>query len=111
MMKIPENYVGKWKITHMDQWDQNVVDLVVPGHVTIQTDGTGFFEFGAVRGDMDCRIEKMGKDFVLGFSWDGSDEGDSASGRGWVKVDGNQMEGHLFFHLGDDSAFAARKEK
>lgn len=111
MMKIPEPYVGRWRIIHMDQWDQDFVDLVVPGHVTIRKDGTGSFQFGAVQGEMDCRIEKTGADVVLGFSWDGSDECDAASGRGWVKVNRDQMEGHIFFHLSDDSAFTAKKMK
>ncbi|HCS48303.1 MAG: hypothetical protein A2W03_15080 [Candidatus Aminicenantes bacterium RBG_16_63_16] len=111
MMKTPEPYVGKWRITHMDEWDQEFVDLMVPGQVTIRKDGTGSFQFGAVQGEMDCRIDRAGGDPILVFSWDGSDECDPASGRGWVKVNGKQMEGHLFFHLGDDSAFMAKKTK
>jgi len=109
MMRIPEAYVGKWRITHMDQWDQDFVDLVTAGHVTVRKDGTGGLQFGAVQGEMDCRIEDTGRGPVLGFTWDGSDECDPASGRGWVKVNGKQMEGHLFFHLGEDSAFTAKK--
>jgi hypothetical protein len=110
-MKTPERYIGKWRITHMDEWDQDFVDLVVPGNFTIRKDGMGSFQFGAVQGEMDCRIEKTAADMVLGFSWNGSDECDPASGRGWVKVSGKQMEGHIFFHLGDDSAFTAKKTR
>jgi hypothetical protein len=29
----------------------------------------------------------------------------------WIKVEENRMEGHIFFYLGEDSAFKARKEK
>ena len=83
----------------MDQWDQDFVDLVTTGHVTIQKDGTGGFQFGAVQGEMDCRIEDIGSGPLLGFTWDGSDECDPACGRGWVKVNGKQMEGHLFFQF------------
>lgn len=110
-MKMPGTYLGKWRIVEMDQWDQDFVDLVVPGHVTIRNDGTGSFQFGAVQGEMDCRIERVADQDVLSFSWDGSDECDSASGRGWIRVDGKQMTGHIFFHLGDDSAFKAKKVK
>ena len=63
----------------MDAWDQDFVDLVVPGHFTIRKDGTGCFQFGAVQGEMDCRIEKasdgpvltrgtFGKEFFATFS-------------------------------------------
>jgi hypothetical protein len=42
------------------------------------------------------------------FSWDGDDEGDQVSGRGWaVLVDDATLEGHLFIHMGDDSGFRA----
>lgn len=108
-MKTPEQFVGNWRITHMDEWDQNFVDLEAPGHFTIREDGTGSFAFGAVKGGIDCQIERDFGNEVLMFSWDGTDECDPASGRGWVKVTGKQMEGHLFFHLGDDSAFKAKK--
>ena len=108
-MKIPEPYIGKWRITHMVEWDQDFVDLVPTGHITIRKDGTGGFQFRAVQGEMDCRMEDTGGGPVMAFTWDGSDEGSPASGRGWVKVNGKRMEGHLFFHFGDDSAFTAKK--
>jgi hypothetical protein len=39
---------------------------------------------------------------------EGADEGDQVSGRGWAAlVDDETIEGHLFFHLGDDSTFRA----
>ncbi len=93
----------------MDEWDQDFVDLVAEGHVTVRKDGTGEFQFGAVQGEIDGRIEDMGAGTVLGFAWEGSDELDPVCGRGWVRVDGGEMEGHLCFHRGMDSAFKARK--
>jgi uncharacterized protein YndB with AHSA1/START domain len=110
-MKVSESYVGEWRIVKMDQWDQEFIDLVVPGHVTIRKSGKGSFQFGAVEGEMDCRMQKTGKGERLEFTWDGFDEGDRVSGRGWVLVDGRTMTGHLFFHLGDDSAFEAMKTR
>lgn len=47
-MKISKQYVSKWRITHMDEWDQDFVDLVTPGYIEIRTDGTGSFQFGSV---------------------------------------------------------------
>lgn len=93
----------------MDVWDQEFVDLVVPGHFTIGTSGNGGFEFGAVFGQMDCHVEKQGNRERLAFTWEGNDECDPANGRGWITVKGDQMKGHIYFHLGDDSGFAARK--
>jgi hypothetical protein len=71
-------------------------------------DGTGQFGFIAVRGWLDCRaVEREGRVGVE-FTWEGVDEGDQVSGRGWASlVDDATVEGHLFFHLGDDSSFRA----
>lgn len=89
----------------MDLWDQDAIDLVGPGFIEFDDDGTGQFGFIAVRGWMDCRPgERDGRDLVE-FSWQGYDEGDDVSGRGWAaQAEDGTLEGHLFFHLGDDSA-------
>ena len=43
-------------------------------------------------------------------SWQGSDEGDDVSGRGWAGLNPDgRLEGHIYFHLGDDSAFRAER--
>jgi hypothetical protein len=59
---------------------------------------------------LDCRpVERDGRAGVE-FSWDGDDEGDQVSGRGWASVvDGETIEGQVLFHLGDDSSFRAKR--
>jgi hypothetical protein len=38
------------------------------------------------------------------------DEGDDVSGRGWAVLNSDgTLEGHIYFHLGDDSAFRAER--
>lgn len=41
------------------------------------------------------------------FSWEGQDEMDSVSGRGWAVLNEDQLQGRLFFHRGDESGFRA----
>ena len=94
----------------MEQWDQDFIDLVVPGYFQFDKDKTGEFRFGAVFGQMDCHTEKHGGEVRLEFSWDGSNELDPASGRGWAEVVGDNMTGHLYFHMGDDSWFKAERD-
>jgi len=108
-MTLKQAYVGKWRIDHMDEWDKDFIDLVAPGHFTIKKDGTGFFQFGVVEGELDCRIEDSSGTERLAFSWQGFDEGDEVSGRGWAEVEGKKMKGWIHFHMGDDSGFTARK--
>lgn len=92
----------------MSGWDRDAIDLVERGYLDFNQDGTGEFGFIAVRGWLDCRpLERDGR-VGIEFTWAGVDEGDHVSGRGWaVRVDGETIEGHVFFHLGDDSTFRA----
>ncbi len=75
-MKVRPEYVGRWRITGMSQWDLEFIDLVAPGHLSIMANGTGAFAFGAIESEIDCRIEKIGQEERLAFSFSGSD---------WVK--------------------------
>ena len=108
-MTLSKQHIGKWRIQEMDAWDKDFIDMIVPGCLTISNDGTGTFQFGAVSGEMDCRSEIIEQTEFLSFSWEGSDECDPASGRGWAKVDGNEMIGKIYFHFGDESGFIANR--
>ena len=55
-------------------------------------------------------VERDGKPGVE-FSWDGNDEMDPAQGRGWAVLDGDEIDGRIFFHQGDDSAFRAVRKR
>lgn len=100
---------GRWRITEMDEWDSDAIDMVQPGFIEFTGDRHGDFGFIVVRGWMDCRpLERDGQPGVE-FSWNGDDDGRETSGRGWaVLVDDETVEGHIFFHMGMDSAFEAK---
>jgi hypothetical protein len=102
--------VGRWRIVDMELWDQDAVDLVAPGFIEFQPDATGSFGFVAVQGGLDWREAPREGRAGAEFSWEGFDEGDPASGRGWATLepDGG-LRGHLYFHLGDDSGFHATR--
>lgn len=99
--------VGRWRIVEMSGWDRDAIDLVEPGFIEFAGDGAGQFGFIAVRGWLDCRAAEREGRAGVEFSWEGVDEGDQVSGRGWATVVNDSIEGHLFFHLGDDSSFRA----
>jgi hypothetical protein len=95
----------------MDGWDRDAIDLVGPASIRFRPDGTGDFGFIAVQGYLDCRYAMGGDRPVAEFSWEGDDEGDPASGRGWAEIEPDgSLTGHIFFHLGDDSGFRAVPE-
>lgn len=100
--------VGRWRIETMDLWDRDAIDLVEPGFIEFDADGTGQFGFIAVRGWLDRRTEDRDGRPRVEFSWQGDDEGDDVCGRGWAALQGDGTpDGHLFSHLGDDPGFHA----
>jgi len=111
MKKLSKNkYIGAWRITQMEQWDKDFIDLVVPGHFTFNDEGRGIFQFGAVEGFIDYRIDNFRDQERLEFSWEGSDEMDPVCGRGWAIIEGDELHGRLYFHLGNDSRFVCVKK-
>lgn len=84
------------------------MDLAGPAHITFTADGLGHFQMIAVQGEIDPRFEGT----RVEFSWAGDDDGTESSGRGWAEIgkDG-RLRGRLYLHLGDDSAFGAKRKK
>jgi hypothetical protein len=99
---------GKWRIVDMELWAPEDVDLVDPAYIEFGVGQTGSFRFIAVEAQTDWRATQREERPAVEFTWEGSDEGDRTSGRGWaiLETDGS-LSGRLYFHLGDDSAFRA----
>lgn len=96
--------VGKWRITEMELWDREFIDLLGPGYISFDDQGGGEFRFGAVTGILDCGYAKVS----IHFTWDGNDEMDEASGEGWAELqDDGSLNGEISFHHGDESTFIA----
>ena len=93
----------------MELWDQDFIDMETEGYFHFEKNEMGSFHFGAVQGQIDYRIEKIGEHERVEFSWKGQNEMDVALGRGWAVVNEDEMEGRFYFHLGDDSTFKATK--
>ena len=106
-----KRFVGKWRIVEMEVWDQDYVDMEVPGYIRIDSEGIGRFQFGLVSGGIDGRVEHHGVTVRFDFSWSGQDENDPALGRGWAVIEDGELRGRIYLHMGDDSAFRAIKSK
>ncbi len=95
-------YLGKWKISKMEMWDSDYIDMVEPGYFLLNADGTGEFVFGTVFASIDG--ERDDKNTKFEFSWQGTAEGDECCGRGWFKfVSSEEAKGKIYFHMGDYS--------
>ena len=102
-----DKFIGKWRITEMDMWDQDFVDAEVPGYISFSKNSHGEFQFGYVHGFMDCYYSERDGIETVEFSWEGNDEMDSALGRGIATIEKGKLSGQLFFHMGDYSGFVA----
>jgi hypothetical protein len=102
-------FIGKWRIVEMELWDQDFVNMEVPGHFTFKEDDLGSFQFGAVTGETDCRTSHEADQHRIDFTWQGEDDMSPACGRGWAVITKDELHGRIFFHLGDDSGFRAIK--
>jgi hypothetical protein len=108
--RAKHNCEGRWRITWMDQWDQDFVDAEVEGYFEFEPKGMGSFQFGYVWGQIDHRESTRDGKPHIEFTWDGNDEMDPAQGRGWAVVDGDELNGMIFFHQGDESEFKCRRQ-
>ncbi len=103
-------FEGSWRITSMELWDKEAIELLGPGYFRFDEDRSGEFQFIAVRGWLDCGYGSRNGLPLVEFSWQGGDEGTEASGRGWAVIEGDgALSGRIFFHRGDNSAFTARQ--
>lgn len=102
---------GRWRITEMELWDQDAMELAGPAIIEFGSDDTGSFRFIAIEAWMDVRHSDRSGLPGVEFTWEGHDEGDPTSGRGWASLapDGS-LSGRIFIHLGDDSGFVAVPE-
>jgi hypothetical protein len=98
-------FAGDWRIVWMANWDQDYVDMERPGRISFGPGRAGSFQFGLVQGQMDCKPAEQQE--RVDFTWHGFDEGTEHMGRGHARIVGGELQGHLYFHLGDDSAFRA----
>jgi hypothetical protein len=98
-----------WRIVEMELWDKDYIDLEGPGFIKFDKGGNGHFRFGAVQGDLDCRVENYAEIERIEFSWEGNNDADPACGRGWAVLRNGTLHGRLLFHRGDESSFRATR--
>lgn len=107
--KTPLQFAGYWRITEMEVWAPDYLDLVVPAFIAFEGEMMGQFQFGTVRGWIDCRYGERDRMPAVEFSWQGQSDTDDSCGRGWGVLRDGRLEGRLFIHCGDDSWFHASR--
>jgi hypothetical protein len=105
---VKKTFVGKWRITELQDYDADYVDMCGPAMLTIGSRGSGRINFGASEAEIDCRMDDF-DERVVRFSFEGSDEGDPICGHGYCLVAGDELHGRIFRHLSDTFGFKARR--
>ena len=113
MAKVPafaKAFAGRWRIVEMDNWDTDFIDLVEKAHITFHSAADGEIVFGALKGFLDVRYGTRDGSACAEFSWEGFDENDPASGRGWVTIGtADRLLGHFYIHNGEESGFVCER--
>jgi hypothetical protein len=100
-------FEGRWQIVSMTEWDEDYLDEEVEAFIEFGPDNIGSFQFGYVQGQTDYRTTSRDGKPAVEFSWEGGDgaDGTPMTGRGWAVVEGDELNGMICIHLGDESEF------
>ena len=75
-------------------------------HLTFEGAADREIAFGALKGFLDVRYGTRDGSRVRVVPWEGNDENDPTSGRGWVVLGtAGRLVGHFYIQNGDDSGF------
>ena len=108
-MNAPTNcqLVGRWRIVEADIWDQAYLDLCGPATLTITDHGQGEIALGALQAGLDIKYSRSS----VGFTWEGFDEMDEASGDGSAELnDDGSIEIEFAYHNGDQAVLKAKSD-
>jgi hypothetical protein len=109
MAKKTNPFIGRWRIVSMSAWDEDYINAEVQAFIEFNAKNSGEFQFGYVQGEMNYRLTARDGEPAIEWTWEGNDENDSAQGRGWAVVKGEELHGMIFCHEGDDSEFVAKE--
>jgi hypothetical protein len=104
-------FMGLWHSVSMSGWDEDYVNEEVQAFIEFGADRMGEFQVGLTSGNIDYRITERGGLPAAEWTWEGMDEMDPRTGRGWAVLEGDELHGMIFFHQGDESGFVAKRAK
>ena len=96
---------SRWQIVSMDAWDVEEDSA----YIEFNDQAGGDFQFASVQGVMDCRFTTRGGEAAIEWTWEGGDEDEPATGRGWAVLKGDELHGLIVIHDADESGFVAKK--
>ena len=105
---VKKKFVGSWRIIELQGYDAEYINRCGPATLKMSSRGVGHVNFGAVEAEIDCKMDDL-DERVVRFTFEGGDEGDPICGRGYCVIEGEQMVGRMFRHMGDEFGFKAKR--
>jgi hypothetical protein len=103
-------FAGRWRIVEMDTFPDDALDIGGEAHITFTGTDDGEIAFIAVRGFLDVRYGSRDGVANVEFSFEGFDNGDPVSGRGWASLGtAGRLVGKIYIHKGEDSGFVCEQ--
>lgn len=103
-------FAGRWRIVEMDTWPDDVLDVGGEAHIVFTGGSDGEIAFVAVKAFLDVRYGARDGSATAEFTFEGFDEGDPVSGRGWASLGtAGRLVGHVYIHKGEDSGFVCER--
>lgn len=102
-------FEGKWDINKIEYWDEDDLVLGEPPYIFIDSDNTGYFQFGLINGDISFKSSKDHDIKIREFSFSANYGFEEVSGRGWMRIINDGLEGVFKFEDNDSVEFYAGK--
>jgi hypothetical protein len=111
--KAKSPFEGLWHIASMSEWHEDYFNEEVQAFIEFGAISTGHFQFGYVQGYIDWRPGTRDRQPAVEWTWEGTDGADMTemTGRGWAKLEGEELLGMIVIHLGDESDFVAKRAR
>jgi hypothetical protein len=100
-----KSLLGKWRITDMELWDTEYIDMLGSAYVQFDEGGRQM-TFGAEQIGLDCEYGQS----RIWFTFHGFDEITEGTGDGEAELeDDGTLTGEIRFNHGDETSFTAKK--
>jgi len=100
---------GTWQITSTDVWGDDALGDLGPPILSFGPGRRGELRFLAITASVDYRVATRDGEPIAEFSWEGDDDGQRISGRGWARAIPRGLAGRILIHEGDESDFVAKR--
>jgi hypothetical protein len=102
-------FEGRWDINKIENWNDDELLLGAPPYIYVDTDNTGYFQFGSINGDMYLKANKNHESKIMEFNFSSTCGFDEISGKGWMRIINDGLEGVLKFEDNDSVEFYASR--